>query len=173
MNHQDNGKDVFPQGKTVSASRSIMTWIILPTDLNYHGTAYGGKVMQQMDNVATVAAMRHSRRPVVTASVHGLAFHAPVREADALELQASVVWSHRSSMEVYVEAESENLLSGEKKLAASAHFVFVALGDDGKPAPVPPLLPETDEDRLRFAEAQRRYEERQAEKRSKRQEPEV
>ncbi|WP_199614529.1 acyl-CoA thioesterase [Paenibacillus alkalitolerans] len=162
MSEQDrSGK---PGGKTVSDSRTVMTWIILPTDLNYHGTAYGGKVMQQMDNVATVASMRHSRRPVVTASVNGLTFHAPVREAEALELEAFVVWSHRSSMEVYVRAENENLLTGEKKLAATAHFVFVALDDAGKPAAVPALIPETDDERRMFDEAQQRYEERKAQR---------
>jgi acyl-CoA hydrolase len=152
------------EGKNVSASRSVMTWIILPTDLNYHGTAYGGKVMEQMDNIATVASMRHSRRNVVTASVYGLTFHAPVREAEALELEAFVVWTHRSSMEVYVRAENENLHTGERKLAATAHFVFVALDDDGKPAAVPSVILETDEERRMFAEAQQRYEERKAQR---------
>jgi acyl-CoA hydrolase len=139
-----------------------MTWIILPTDLNYHGTAYGGKVMQQMDNIATVASMRHSRSNVVTASVHEVTFHGPIREAEAIELEASVVWSHRSSMEVFVRAENENLHTGVKKLAATASFVFVALDDAGKPTPVPTVVPESEEERRMFAEAQQRYEERSA-----------
>ncbi|MCZ8515903.1 acyl-CoA thioesterase [Paenibacillus filicis] len=150
--------------KPVSASRSIMTDIIFPSDTNYHGTLFGGVVMKYVDKIATIASMRHSRKGVVTASSDSLDFLAPVKVGEALLLEAFVSWTHRSSMEVYVKVESENLSTGERKTTATSFLTFVALDEDGKPTPVPPVFPETPEERALFDTAEERYEARKKRK---------
>lgn len=150
--------------KPVSASRSIMTDIIFPSDTNYHGTLFGGVVMKYVDKIATIASMRHSRKGVVTASSDSLDFLAPVKVGEALLLEAFVSWTHRSSMEVYVKVESENLSTGERKTTATSFLTFVALDEDGKPTPVPPVFPETSEESALFDTAEERYEARKKRK---------
>jgi acyl-CoA hydrolase len=148
------------EAKFASHSRTIMTDIIFPSDTNYHGTMFGGIVMRYIDKIATIACMRHSRRGVVTASSDSLDFLAPVRVGEAIMLEAFVSWTHRSSMEVFVRVESENLLTGERKTTATSFLTFVALDDQGKPTPVPGVIPETDEEQRLFLSAQERYEAR-------------
>jgi len=148
------------QAKPVGESRTILTEIVFPTDTNYHGTIFGGRVMEYVDKVATIAGMRHARRPVVTASNDSLDFLAPVRVGEAIILEAFVTWTHKTSMEIFVKIQSENLYTGEKKLTATCFTTFVALDDDGRPTPVPPVIPETEEERKLFAGAQARYEAR-------------
>jgi acyl-CoA hydrolase len=150
--------------KPARLSRTIMTQIIFPADTNYHGTMFGGKVMDFIDKVATIASMRHSRRAVVTASSDSLDFLAPVRLGEAVQLEAFVTWTHLSSMEVYVKIESENLLTGEKKLTATSYLTFVALDEKGQPCHVPNVIPETDEERRLFETAEARYEARKKRK---------
>lgn len=103
------------EGKPVRISRTIMTQIVFPSDTNSYGTMFGGKVMEYIDKIAAIASMRHARKPVVTASSDSLDFLAPIRLGEAIELEAFVTWTHRSSMEVYVKVKSENLLTGEQR----------------------------------------------------------
>ncbi len=152
------------EGKLTSESRTIMTEIILPADTNYHGTVFGGYVMSKIDKVAAIASMRHSRSSVVTASSDSLDFLAPIREGEAMILESFVSWTHRSSMEVYVKVESENLYTGERKLTATSYLTFVALDDAKKPVPVPPVVPETEEERRHYESASQRYEQRKRRK---------
>jgi acyl-CoA hydrolase len=152
------------QGKSTSESRASFTEIVFPSDINYHGTVFGGKVMQAIDKIATISSMRHSRRPVVTASSDSLDFLAPVKLGEAIILDSYVSWTHRSSMEVYVKIQSENLLTGERKTTATSFLTFVALGDDGKPTQVPPVILETEEEKLRYDSAKERYEYRKKRK---------
>jgi len=152
------------QAKPARMSRTVLTEIIFPSDTNYHETVFGGRVMHFIDKVATIASMRHSRRAVVTASSDSLDFLAPVRLGEAIQLEAFVTWSHRSSMEVYVKVESENLFTGEKKLTATSYLTFVALDEKGQPCPVPAVLPETDEEKRLFETAHARYEARKQRK---------
>lgn len=137
-----------------------MTEIVFPTDTNMYGTIFGGKVMQYMDKIAAIAAMRHAGKNVVTASMDSLDFLAPVRLGEAVNLCAFVTWTHRSSMEVYVTVHSENLMSGVKKKTATAFFTFVAVNENGKPIAVMPIHPETDEERQLHRQAPIRYEAR-------------
>lgn len=146
--------------KPVRMSRTTMTDLVFPADTNYHGTVFGGKVMYYIDKIATIASMRHSRKPVVTVASDSLNFLAPVKEGEAMVLHAFVSWTHRSSMEVYVKVQSENLYTGELKTAANAFLTFVALDENGKPTPVPPVFPETEEEKRLFETAPQRYEER-------------
>ncbi|MGG1517381.1 acyl-CoA thioesterase [Paenibacillus oryzisoli] len=143
--------------KPARLSRTVLTEIILPADTNYHNTVFGGRVMQYMDKVATIASMRHSRKAVVTASSDSLDFFAPVKLGEAIQLEAFVTWTHRSSMEVFVKIESENLLTGERKRTATAFLTFVALDEHGQPTPVPGIIPETEEEKKLFESAEARF----------------
>ncbi|MGG1550723.1 MULTISPECIES: acyl-CoA thioesterase [Paenibacillus] len=143
--------------KPARLSRTVLTEIILPADTNYHNTVFGGRVMQYMDKVATIASMRHSRKAVVTASSDSLDFFAPVKLGEAIQLEAFVTWTHRSSMEVFVKIESENLLTGERKRTATAFLTFVALDEHGQPTPVPGIIPETEEEKKLFETAEARF----------------
>ncbi|MBD0383127.1 acyl-CoA thioesterase [Paenibacillus sedimenti] len=152
------------EAKPARLSRTVLTEIILPADTNYHHTVFGGRVMQYIDKVATIASMRHSRKGVVTASSDSLDFFAPVKLGEAIQLEAFVTWTHRSSMEVYVKVESENLLTGEKKTTATSYLTFVALDETGQPCPVPAIIPETEEEKRLFETAEARYEARKLRK---------
>lgn len=155
------------QGKLAGGSRTIMTDIVLPPDTNNYGTIFGGNVMAYIDKIASIACMRHARRPVVTASSDSLDFLMPVRVGEAIRLEACVTWTHSTSMEVYVKVESENLMTGEVKLTATSYLTFVALGEDGRPTAVAPVVPETAEEQWHFDTAIERYETRKRRKLSR------
>jgi acyl-CoA hydrolase len=152
------------EGKPARLSRTVMTDLVLPPDTNNYGTIFGGNVMAYIDKIASIACMRHARKPVVTASSDSLDFLEPVKVGEAIRLEAFVTWTHKTSMEVYVKVESENLLTGEVKLTASAYLTFVALGSDGRPTPVPPVIPETEEEKWHYETAPARYEMRKQRK---------
>jgi acyl-CoA hydrolase len=143
--------------KPASESRTIMTQLIFPLDTNHHDTMFGGKLMEYMDKVAAIAAMRHARMQVVTASTDSLDFLAPIQVGEVIEVEAFVTWTNRSSMEIYVTVNSENLYSGVRKTTVTAFFTFVALDDNGKPASVPAVIPETEEEKQLHATAPERY----------------
>jgi len=113
-----------------------------------------------MDEAAAIAAMRHSQRPAVTIAVDSITFKSPVHIGQLVTLQATVTYVRRTSMEVSVRVHAEDPISGKLEHTNSAYFVFVALGDDGKPTRVPGLILETDEDRERFAAGERRQQHR-------------
>lgn len=146
------------EGKFARLSKTVMTDLVLPPDTNNHGTIFGGRIMAHIDKIASIACMRHARMPVVTASSDSLDFLKPVKLGEALRLEAFVTWTHKTSMEVFVKIESENLMTGEVKLTATSYLTFVGLGPDGKPAPVPPVIPETDEEKHHYGSAPHRYE---------------
>jgi acyl-CoA hydrolase len=146
--------------KSPRESEVVMTQMILPSDANAVNTAFGGKVMEWIDICAAVAAQRHCRQVVVTASMDDLHFHAPVKVGWTLTLHSRVIAAFRTSMEVGVTAVAENPLTGERHLATSALLTFVALTADGKRLPVPPLKLETEQEREAFREAEQRRQER-------------
>lgn len=133
-----------------------MVELVLPNDANPQGNLLGGRVMFWMDLAAAIAAHRHCRRPVVTASMDRVDFLHPVRVGQLLILRASVNHAANTSMEVGIKVQSEDLNTGDRLHTASAYATFVALGPSGRPAAVPPLLLETAEDRRRFQEADAR-----------------
>ncbi|WP_424765589.1 acyl-CoA thioesterase [Paenibacillus sp. sgz302251] len=143
-----------------SASLTIKDAIVLPPDTNHHGTIFGGKLMAYIDDVATIAATKHARRPVVTASTDSVDFLHPVKKGDAVSLSAFVTWSHKTSMEVFVRVVTEDLLTGIRRVCATSFLTFVALGEDDKPTEVPGVVPETDEERLLYETAPERKEAR-------------
>lgn len=152
------------EAKPTSISRSIMTEVIFPLDTNYHGTVFGGKIMEYIDKIATIASMRHCRRGVVTASSDSLDFLSPVHLGEAIELEAFVSWTHRSSMEVYVRVVAENMFTGDRRTTATSFITFVALDDEGRPTPVPAVIPETEREMRLYESAPVRYEARRKRK---------
>ena len=155
------------QSKSAGESRSTMTQLIFPSDTNVHGTMFGGKVMEYMDKIAAIAAMRHARGPVVTASTDSLDFAAPIRVGEVIEVAAVVTWTHNTSMEIYVTALSEDVFTGDRRTAVTAFFTFVALDRNGKPSAVPAVVPETEEERSLHESAPDRYKQRMERKRER------
>ena len=137
-----------------------MMQLVLPNDTNTIGNVLGGTVMHWIDVVAAIAAHRHARRLCVTASMDDLSFHAPIRMGDVAHLTARVTHTSARSIEVCVAVESENLNSGGRRLTSTAFLTFVAIDDQGRPVPVPPLLVRP-EDETEHAAAVIRYRERQ------------
>jgi acyl-CoA hydrolase len=141
------------RGRPVSASRTEMTELVLPQDANLLGNILGGRVMHLIDVAGAIAAHRHCLRQVVTASVDHLDFLNPVRVGDLIVLEAQVNRAFHTSVEVGVEVYSEDAVAGARKHTTKAFLTFVALDDAGKPAPVPPLIPKTPQERRRYREA--------------------
>ena len=146
------------EGKTVKESSVVMAQVMTPQEVNVAGNVHGGVIMKLIDTVAGVVAYRHARGNVVTASIDHLDFHHPVFVGDFVTLKASLNLVGRTSMEVGVHVESENLLSGEVRHTASAYLTYVALGKDRRPMVLPPLILETDDEVRRNREAQVRRE---------------
>jgi len=144
------------QGKKVSESTVIMAQLMTPEDANPAGNVHGGVIMRLIDNAGGTAAARHARSNVVTASIDRLNFHSPVFIGDFVTLKASLNMVGKSSMEVGVRVEAENLITGEVRHTASAYLTFVALDVQGRPAVVPPLVLETEDEHRRNREAQAR-----------------
>lgn len=140
-----------------------MTDLVLPPDTNTYGTMFGGRVMAYVDKIASITAMRHCRMPVVTAATDSFDFLAPIRAGEAIRLEAFVTWTHRTSMEIFCRIESENLMTGERRLTGTSYLTFVALSaETGKPAEVPRIIPETPEEMWHFETAAARREMRLA-----------
>lgn len=152
-------------GKAVRDSQMTMMVAMNPEDANPLGNVHGGVVMKYVDTAAGVVAIRHARRIAVTASIDRLDFHNPVFVGNLLILKASVNFVGRTSLEIGVRVEAENPLTGEVRHTASAYLTFVALDEKGLPTPVPPLVCETDEEKLRNSQAQVRRHYRLAERR--------
>jgi acyl-CoA hydrolase len=144
------------EGKTVEDSASEMIQLVLPNDTNVLGNLLGGRMTHWIDLVGAVVANRHSRRPIVTASMEALDFHAPVRLGHLVILKGYLTYVGRTSMEVAVEVFTENGLTGERVFTSSAILTYVALDDHGKPTPVSPLILRSDEERRRFSEGKER-----------------
>lgn len=143
--------------KKVSQSSVVLAQIMLPADTNPAGNVHGGTIMKLIDNAAYVVASRHTGRNTVTVSIDRLDFHYPVFLGNLVYLKASMNRAGKTSMEVGVRVEAEDLMTGEVRHTASAYLTFVALDADGRPTPVRELVAETDEDKRRFAEADKRY----------------
>lgn len=150
-----------PETRPVSASRVEMTEIVMPNDANPLGNVMGGRIMHWVDICAAVAAGRHARTPVVTASVDQIDFHRPVPVGGVVILLASVNFAGRTSMEVGVKVLCEARATGDRDHIASAYLTFVSLDPTAcTPRPVPAIAPETDDERRRFEAARQRRENR-------------
>jgi len=154
-------QDLTP--RTVRESQSEMTQIVLPNDANPLAALLGGTLMHWIDLAAALAAHRHSRNYVVTASIDHLDFQVPVRVGEVVILRSSVNRAFRTSMEVGVQVLVENYIAGTLSQVSSAYLTFVAVDRDGRRLPVPPIVPETDEEKRRYEDAGRRRELRKSE----------
>ena len=137
-----------------------MTELVLPSDTNAIGTIFGGKIMSWIDIAAAISAGRYARRVVVTASIDALHFLAPVKLGHVVHIRAMVNYASRTSLEVGVRVDSENPITGEMTHTATAYTTFVALDDHSRPTPIPPLLPESPNEKRRYESAKKRRESR-------------
>ncbi|OEH93265.1 acyl-CoA thioesterase [Bacillus solimangrovi] len=144
------------EAKPCQASLAIKNSHVLPPDTNSHGTLFGGKLMAYIDDIAAISATRHARKPIVTASTDSVDFLHPVYEGEAICLEAFVTWTHNTSMEVFVKAVTENLLTGERKVCTTAFLTMVALGEDNRPTTVPKVYAETEEEKWLHESARQR-----------------
>jgi acyl-CoA hydrolase len=147
------------EGKTIAESALVMSAVMLPGQANPAGNVHGGEIMKMMDNAAYVVAQRHARTNVVTARVDELTFHQPIYVGNLVTCHAHLTFVGRSSMEVAVTVEVENLYSeAPGKCALTAYFTMVALNAGGQPARVPALELKSEEERTCFEEGRQRYE---------------
>ncbi|MGH7680765.1 MAG: acyl-CoA thioesterase [Candidatus Eiseniibacteriota bacterium] len=134
-----------------------MVQLVLPNDANTLGNVLGGTVMHWIDLAAAIVAHRHCRSEAVTASIDQVSFEAPIRVGQLAVIEARMTDAGRTSMEIRVDVQSEDLLTGKRTKTSTAYVTFVAIDKQGRPKPVPPLIPETDEERreARAAKARR------------------
>lgn len=144
------------QPKSPNESKTEMTVRMFPSDANPAGNVFGGEILRQLDLVAGLVSQRHSRTNTVTASIDRVNFLKPVYVGNTLILNARINYVHRSSMEIEVRVEAEDLMTGIRTLTNTAYVTCVALGPNGKTTEVPALLLETEDDKQRFAEGQKR-----------------
>jgi acyl-CoA hydrolase len=150
------------KGKPVRESQAEYSELALPNDANPLGNLLGGKVMHLVDMAGAIAAIRHARTAVVTVSVDHMNFLHPVHIGQLIRLQASVNRVFRTSIEVGVKVLVEDLITGALKHTSSAYVTFVAIDQDGRRVAVPPVIPETEDEKRRFEDAGRRREYRLA-----------
>lgn len=144
-------------GKPVSASRTIMTEMVLPNDTNGLGNLMGGRLLHLMDVCAAIAARRHSDHVCVTASVDTVEFQSPIRQGEIVIIEGQVNRTFRTSMEIELNVWAEPL-KGPRRKCNRAFYTFVSVDDDATPTPVLPILPGSDEERERYESAARRRE---------------
>jgi uncharacterized protein (TIGR00369 family) len=150
------------KGKRVRDSQVTLTQLMHPEHANNLGNVHGGVVMRLIDEAGALCAMRHSRRPCVTVAVDSLSFLEPVHIGDLVTFSARLTFVGRTSMEAEVCVEAEDIRTDHRVLTNRAYVVYVALDDEGKPAPVPPLILETDEEKARCEQARARQSHRLA-----------
>ncbi|EDM45246.1 possible acyl-CoA thioester hydrolase [unidentified eubacterium SCB49] len=144
------------EAKTPSASCTVITDLVLPSETNPIGNLFGGELLARMDRAASIAARRHSRRIVVTASVNHVAFNKMIPLGSVVTVEANVSRAFTSSMEVYMDVWIEDRESGVKSKANEGIYTFVAVDEMGSPVPVPPIIPESALEKERFDAALRR-----------------
>lgn len=142
--------------RTVAETAQTVTLFTQPEHSNSLGNVHGGVVLKLCDECGGIIAARHARRPAVTVTVDSVNFHQPVLLGRLLLVHGKITWVGRTSMEVALRVETENLLTGEVTHTNSAYFVYVALDENRQPTPVPPLHLETEEERRRFAQGEER-----------------
>ncbi len=152
------------QPKPVSASRISLAQLSQPENANLLGNVHGGWIMKLVDEAGALACMRHAQRPVVTVAIDSMVFRKPVRIGDLVLITAEVTYAGHTSLEAEVRVQTENPITGERTETNTAYVVYVALGDDGHPTPVPPLLAENDEEKHKLEEGRQRQSRRLAAK---------
>ena len=142
--------------KTPSASRAILTEMVMPNDTNNLQNLMGGRLLHWMDIAAAITAKRHCNRLSVTASVNNVSFGHPIPQGSIVTLEANISRSFKSSMEIFIDVWIEDGITGEKTKCNEAIYTFVAVNEMGKPTKVPSVTPETELEKLRYDGALRR-----------------
>ncbi|MBI3510654.1 MAG: acyl-CoA thioesterase [Bacteroidetes bacterium] len=142
--------------KAPKESLAVATHHVLPNDTNNLNNLFGGRLLEWMDVIAAISAHRHCRRVVVTATVNHVSFHSAIAYASIVTLEAKVSRSFNSSMEVFIDVFVEDPVSGERVKSNEAIYTFVAVDQNGQPLPVPPVVPETEQEKERYEGALRR-----------------
>lgn len=137
-------------------SKTTITDLVLPSETNPIGNMFGGELLARMDRAASIAARRHSRRIVVTASVNHVAFSKMIPLGSVVTVEAKVSRAFKSSMEVFMDVWIEDRESGMRSKANEGIYTFVAVNETGSPVPVPELVPQTDLEKERYEAALRR-----------------
>lgn len=150
-------RNELPAGETVSHSEITMAHLMMPEQATAAGFVHGGELVKLMDSAAAVAAIRHCRTAVLTAMMDEIKFLHPVKAGDLVVLHACLAFASRSSVEVRVEVEVENLLNRNRVKATTGYFIMVAVDEKGKPTAVPALTPCTEEEERHFNQALVRY----------------
>ncbi len=145
-----------PDAKPVSASRITISQLMQPQHANSAGSVHGGWIMKLVDEAGALACMRFANRRVVTVAVDQMMFRQPIHVGNLVTLTAEVSYAGRTSMEAEVRVVAENPITGEQTHTNTAYLVYVALDEEGKPARVPRLIPETEADRRRMEQAKAR-----------------
>src|SRR5713226_8402245 len=146
--------------KPVSASKTIISQQMLPSDANPMGNIHGGSILKLVDVAAAVAALRHARTQVVTASIDRMDFFNPVYVGNLLIMKASVNYAGRTSVEVGVRIEAEDLKTGRITHTGSSYLTYVAIDENGQPVEIPDVIPETPDEKRRWREGKQRRAER-------------
>jgi len=149
-----------PDAKPPRLSHTTIAELMMPHMANLLGNVHGGVLLGMMDRVAAVSAIRHAQRTCVTVSVDRVHFREPIHVGELVTMYASVNYAHRTSMEIGIRVESENVLTGRRRHTNSCYLTYVAIDESGKPVPVPPVNPETDEERSRYRAAEARRDQR-------------
>ncbi len=144
------------QGRHPAESEAVMAELMMPQHANLMGNVFGGVILALVDRVAAVCAIRHSRRQCVTVSVDKVDFREPIHVGELITAFARVNFAGKTSMEVGVKIVTENVLTGEKRHTNSCYVTYVALDDKGRPVEVPPIVPETAEEKRRYERAAKR-----------------
>lgn len=150
MSNAQGGMALLP-ARSAADSALTLTTFMQPEHANSLGNVHGGVVLKLCDECGGIIAARHARRPAVTVTIDSVTFLQPVMLGRLLLVNGSITWVGTTSIEVALQVETEDLLTGERLHTNSAWFVYVALGDDRKPTPVPPLLLESEAARVAFA----------------------
>ena len=150
-------RNVPLEGRTVRHSALTMAQLMLPAQANPAGFVHGGELMKLMDNAAGVTAGRHSSSYVVTAQVNDIRFLRPVRVGSLVLVYAKITFVGRTSMEIQIEVETEDLFTGERMRALTSYYTMVAVDDEGRPKTIPPLIVYTEEEEQLFNEGLQRY----------------
>ncbi len=146
--------------KPIRASRISLAQLMQPEHANNLGNVHGGWIMKMVDEAGALACMRHSQRRVVTVAIDSMVFRHPIKTSDLVILNAEVTYAGRTSMEAEVQVIAENPITGQRWQTNTAYLVYVALGDDGKPVSIPPVIAETVEEERKMAEAKERQQRR-------------
>ncbi|MGH7569497.1 MAG: acyl-CoA thioesterase [Gemmatimonadales bacterium] len=144
------------KGRHPRESETVMSELMMPQHANIMGNVFGGVILSLVDRVAAVSAIRHAGKQCVTVSVDKVDFREPIHVGELVTAFARVNFAGRTSMEVGVKVIAENVMSGDKRHTNSCYVTYVALDEKGEPTPVPPIVPETPDEKRRYERAAQR-----------------